>query len=112
MQAFTTAYPYYWLKSSPGSRDALYETASRWRFCSGLVLVAQFPVYGSGGHGPMRWFSLSELFSDINKSYGIGTVEIVYGAAMLLLCGMVLLRKFKKNHRKPVKKKIEKLERP
>jgi hypothetical protein len=81
-------------------------------FCSGLVLVAQFPVYGSGGHGPMRWFSLSELFSDINKSYGIGTVEIVYGAAMLLLCGMVLLRKFKKNHRKPVKKKIEKLERP
>ena len=64
--------------------------------CLGLLLLTQFPVYGSGGHSPMRWFSLGELFGDINKSYGTGTVQIVYGAAVLLLCGVVLIRKFKK----------------
>ena len=66
-------------------------------FCLGLVILTQFPVYGSGGHGPMRWYTLAELIGDFNKSYGAGTVEMVYGVAIFLFCGIVLIRKFWKN---------------
>jgi glucan phosphoethanolaminetransferase (alkaline phosphatase superfamily) len=66
-------------------------------FCLGFVFLTQFPVYGAGGHGPMRWYPLSKLLGDFNKSYGAGTVEIVYGAAILLLGGIGLFRKLKKN---------------
>ncbi len=68
-------------------------------FCAGLVFMTRFPIYGSGGHGPMRWHPLSKLLDDFNKSYGAGTVEIVYGASILLLCGAILIRKFMKNRR-------------
>ena len=66
-------------------------------FCLGLVVVTQFPVYGGGGHGPVRWQSLPELLGGFNKSYGTGSVEIVYGATILLMCGIILIGKFKKN---------------
>jgi hypothetical protein len=68
-------------------------------FCAGLVFMTRFPIYGGGGHGPIRWHPLSKLLGDFNKSYGAGTVEIVYGAAILLLCGTILIRKLKKNRR-------------
>ena len=68
-------------------------------FCTGLVFMTRFPIYGGGGHGPIRWHPLSKLLGDFNKSYGAGTVEIVYGATILLLCGILLIRKLKKNHR-------------
>jgi hypothetical protein len=64
--------------------------------CFGLVLMTQFPIYGGGGDGPMKWFSLTEFLIDINKSYGAGTVQILYGTA-ILLCGILLFRKPKKN---------------
>jgi hypothetical protein len=63
--------------------------------CSGLVFLTQFPVYGSGGHGPMYWYTLSQLFGELNKSYGTGAVQIVYGAAILLLFGILLFPKYK-----------------
>ena len=66
-------------------------------FCIGLAFMTRFPIYGGGGHGPIRWHPLSELLGEFNKSYGDGTVEIVYGATILLLCGAILIRKFKKN---------------
>lgn len=53
--------------------------------CMGLGSVTLFPVYGAGGHGPMRWFTLVEFLTDVNKSYGTGSVQLVYGAAILLL---------------------------
>jgi hypothetical protein len=62
-------------------------------FCIGLVLMTQFPIYGGGGHGPIRWHPLVKLLGDFNKSYGAGTVEIVYSAAILLFCGILLTRK-------------------
>jgi hypothetical protein len=37
------------------------------------------------------------LVGDFSRSHGTGTVEIVYGAAILLLCGTMLIRKYKKN---------------
>ena len=68
-------------------------------FCIGLVFMTRFPIYGGGGHGPIRWHSLSKLLGDFNKSYGAGTVEIVYCTTILLLCGTILIRIFKKNRR-------------
>jgi hypothetical protein len=62
----------------------------------GLVFMTQFPIYGGGGHGPIKWLSLTEFLIDLNKSYGAGTVQIVYGTA-ILLCGILLFRKPKKN---------------
>lgn len=60
-----------------------------------LMFVTQFPIYGGGGHGPMHWFTLFQLFGEINKSYGPGAVQIVYGAALILLFGILLYPKFK-----------------
>jgi hypothetical protein len=68
-------------------------------FCIGLVFMTRFPIYGGGGHGPIRWHPLSKLLGEFNKSYGAGTVEMVYGVTILLLCGTILIRKFKKNRR-------------
>jgi hypothetical protein len=62
----------------------------------GLVFMTQFPIYGGGGHGPIKWISLTEFLIDINKSYGAGTVQILYGT-VILLCGILLFRKPKKN---------------
>jgi hypothetical protein len=62
-----------------------------------VVLAKAITLIKGGGHGPMRWYPLSKLLGDFNKSYGTGTVEIVYGTAILLLCGIVLIRKLKKN---------------
>ena len=68
-------------------------------FCIGLVFMTRFPMYGAGGHGPIRWHPLSELLGEFNKSYGEGTVEIVYGATILLLGVRFLIRKLKKDRR-------------
>lgn len=67
--------------------------------CSGFGLLTQLPVYGGGGHGPMHWYTLSQLFGELNKSYGTGTVKTVYGAAMLLLFVTLLFPKIKNSRR-------------
>ncbi len=61
----------------------------------GLVFMTQFPIYGSGGHGPIKWIALTELLIDLNKTYGAGTAQIVYGFA-ILLCGILMFFKSKK----------------
>jgi hypothetical protein len=66
-------------------------------FCVGLVLMTRFPIYGGGGHGPIRWHPLSKLLGEFNQSYGAGTVEIVYGVAILLLGVGLLIQKLKKD---------------
>lgn len=38
----------------------------------------------------MHWYTLSQLFDELNKSYGTGAVQILYGVAMLLLLGILL----------------------
>jgi hypothetical protein len=67
-------------------------------FCLGMVAVTRLPLYGGGGHGPMQWHPLAKILDDFNRSYGAGTVEIVYGISVLLLCAILLLPKLKKNH--------------
>ena len=62
----------------------------------GLIVMTQFPIYGVGGETPIKWVSLTEYLMDINKSYGAGTVQILYGTT-ILLCGILLFRRPKKN---------------
>ncbi len=60
--------------------------------CSGLLTTTLLPIYGSGGHGPMRWVNLPALLAEIDRSYGSGTVALVYGAALLVVLGLRWLR--------------------
>ena len=57
-----------------------------------LVIVTQLPVYGAGGHGPIEWVTLNEIFYELNKSYGKGAVITVYGCTFLLIGFYFLLR--------------------
>ena len=63
--------------------------------CSGLASLTQFPIYGGGGHGPMRLYTLSGLIAETNKTYGAGTFQIVYGATIILLIGILLYPKIR-----------------
>lgn len=67
--------------------------------CLGLVSLTQFPIYGGGGHGPMRLYTISGLIAETNKTYGPGTFQIVYGISIILLIGILLFPKFR-NYRK------------
>ena len=58
---------------------------------SSLVFMTQFRIYGGGGHGPIRWRTLFELSTEVNRSYGAGTVQIVYGVTIIMLCGFLWL---------------------
>ena len=64
--------------------------------CLALAAITQFPVYGGGGHGPMRWHNLAALLAEVNKSYGAGSAQLVYGAAVLLVAGFLLRHHFRK----------------
>ena len=63
--------------------------------CLGLISLTQFPIYGGGGHGPVRLYTLSQLIEETNKSYGSGAFQIVYGIAIVLLLGMLIFQKKK-----------------
>ena len=76
--------------------------AARWiavvAVCLALGAIALFPVYGGGGHGPMYWYTLAGFLADVNRSYGTGSAQMVYGAAVCLL-SVCLLRQYRRNHR-------------
>ncbi len=57
-----------------------------------LVIITQLPVYGSGGHGPIKWVTLSEFLTGLNKSYGKFTVITVYGCTALFIGFFIFLR--------------------
>jgi hypothetical protein len=58
------------------------------------AVLTQLPVYGGGGHGPMKWVTLTEALAEINRTYGAWTSALVYGAAALLIAGAMLCRHF------------------
>ena len=58
-----------------------------------LVIITQLPVYGGGGHGPIEWVTLNELFTNLNRSYGKGAVIAVYGCTVLLIFSYLLMRR-------------------
>jgi hypothetical protein len=65
--------------------------------CLGLGLLTMLPVYGGGGHGPMRWQTLKEFFNELNMLYGAGAIPMVYGATLLFLAGYLLVKNRKKS---------------
>ncbi len=69
--------------------------------CLGLGSVTLFPVYGAGGHGPTRWFTLVEFLTDVNKSYGTGSAQLVYGTAILLLSVFLFFKMRRGNRTQP-----------
>lgn len=61
--------------------------------CLGVASVGLFPVYGSGGHGPMTWETLLGVFKGVNDDYGPFSVAAVYGAYFLGLAAVLIHRK-------------------
>ena len=82
--------------------DLIKSRAARWVavaiVCLGFGATALFPVYGGGGHGPMYWYTLAEFLADMNRSYGTGSAQIVYGAVIFVL-SVYLLRQYRRNRR-------------
>jgi hypothetical protein len=64
--------------------------------CSGLLFLTQFSVYGGGGHSSVHWYTLAQLFDELNQYYGTGAVQIVYGVAILLFFGILSFPKINK----------------
>jgi hypothetical protein len=65
------------LIKKPGAR-----TLTSLFIAAGVASLAFFPVYGSGGHGPMRWTNLAGLCADFNRSYTLPVTLIVYGGSL------------------------------
>lgn len=47
----------------------------------GMVALAMFPVYGAGGHGPMRWTNLPGVLGDFGPAQGTLIVFVTIAAA-------------------------------
>jgi len=60
---------------------------------AGLLVLTFLPVYGGGGHGPMTWGPLSDLFAEIDRDYGDYTTVLVYGGALLAFAAIFLYRR-------------------
>ena len=81
-----------YLIGNPTARNAAFAVV-----CLGVASVALFPLYGSGGHGPVKWHSLLGFFQEVNSDYGPYTVAIVYGAFLICLAAWVLYGKRRGN---------------
>jgi hypothetical protein len=68
--------------------------------CISLGLLTILPVYGGGGHGPMRWQTLAGFFNELNMTYGGGAIPVIYGVSLLLLVVYLLLKNRKPKHEK------------
>jgi hypothetical protein len=73
---------------SPIARNALFVL-----LCLGVASLGLLPIYGSGGHGPMNWETLADVFKEVNDGYGRFSVATVYGAYFLGLAAVLIHRK-------------------
>lgn len=60
---------------------------------AGLLVLTFLPIYGGGGHGPMTWEPLPDLFAEINRDYGRYTAVLTYGATLLGFAAIFFLRR-------------------
>ncbi len=51
----------------------------------GLGSVTLLPIYGGGGHGPIRWRTLVALLQELSRSYGEISLLMVYAFSIALL---------------------------
>jgi hypothetical protein len=66
-------------------RNTAVRTLLALALCGSLMSVALLPVYGSGGHGPMRWLPLAAFLEEINRSHGPHSTVLVYVAGLLAI---------------------------
>jgi uncharacterized membrane protein len=76
--------------------------------CLGLISLTQFTIYGGGGHGPMRLYTLSGLIAETNKTYGSGTFQIVYGITIILLIVIIFFPILSKSRKDKIPEKMPK----
>ena len=65
--------------------------------CLGAVSVTLFPIYGSGGHGPVRWGTMLAVFQEVNSEYGPNTVVIVYASCLICIAALLAHRKHQRS---------------
>ena len=64
--------------------------------CLGVMSMALLPVYGGGGHGPIRWNTLLDVFHELNRDYGPYTVLVVYGSYIVCVAALLGYRKHRR----------------
>jgi hypothetical protein len=83
--------------------SAVVRYASVAALCTAMALVTLFPVYGGGGHGPMRWVTWAGMVEEIERSYGSGSTILVYGGTFVGIGAIVLFRWWRRQHpRSPI----------
>ncbi len=84
-------------------RSVLVQYASVAALCSAMVIVTSFPVYGAGGHGPMKWWTWAGMVEEIERTYGSGSTILVYGGTFVAIGAIVLFRWWRRQHpRSPI----------
>lgn len=61
----------------------------------GLGSATFMPIYGGGGHGPIRWRTLTALFQEYSRSYGEISLLIVYAFSIALSGGYLFVMRKK-----------------
>ena len=51
----------------------------------GLGSLTFLPIYGGGGHGPIRWRTLMAMLQELSHSYGATALIMVYAVSIILL---------------------------
>lgn len=59
----------------------------------GLAILTLLPIYGGGGHGPIRWGS---LLSAVGKDYGTNALIIMYLPAIILPVMVIIFQRRKR----------------
>ena len=64
--------------------------------CCAMLAVTFFPLYGGGGHGPIRWVTLPGLIEEVERDYGSGSTLAVYGGAVLTIVALAGFRRWRR----------------
>ena len=72
-------------------RSENYKRAAIISIISILTAITFLPLYGGGGHGPVKLVPLPDYLGEINKSYGVPVSAIVYGGSIIILILMILM---------------------
>jgi hypothetical protein len=57
-----------------------------------LGALTQLPIYGAGGHQPMKWVSLSAL---VEPEYGPAAIPVVYVPSIAIVAALLVRRHWK-----------------
>ena len=78
--------------------NAVVRYASVAALCSAMAILTLFPVYGAGGHGPMKWVTWAGMVEEIERTYGSGSTILVYGGTFVAIVAVVVFRWWRREH--------------